>query len=194
MLPSGVPWTFLKNTMKIAKSILLDVAEWIFAVLGGDDGSIARMDGTLQKFNKSEQLRMKIVTEEISPGYFQFHSFIHDETCSTPDLLKMLAKFYSRRYTGNDISVEKQVAEYQVSFRDVLQTMPSVAKLINCIRLNAEVHACDTDVMLFAVQSLYDFANTDPSLFMQFLKRRRCITLPTIHPGPWTGDIAFLVG
>ena len=35
-LPSGVPWTFVKNSTKMVKTVLLDAKELLLAVAGGE--------------------------------------------------------------------------------------------------------------------------------------------------------------
>ena len=59
-LPSGVPYTFLKNSFKILKTILtisFDVREFAFAVVGGDDDSVCLKRPSEIAFDKSRQLK-----------------------------------------------------------------------------------------------------------------------------------------
>ena len=69
--------TAVMNSINLLKSLALDVEEFLYALLGGDDSAVATLKALLVDFRKSRALRLEITIEARTVGYFEYHTYYH---------------------------------------------------------------------------------------------------------------------
>lgn len=129
-LPSGISWTYIKNTLKVLRGVVRMFSKVRRAILGGDDSAVAPETDVYPDWPATRTLGTMITLEAKRTGFFSFHASLHSPTMSTPDLFKLALKLLDRRYVKADEQLLKEIQEYQNSIKDQLKIIESPAKYI----------------------------------------------------------------
>ena len=139
-LPSGVPWTFLANSLKVLKHVALDFPAFVRLVIGGDDSAIALWTRPLGLWPLSKLLRTLSTVGAINIAYFLFHSLLRCSEGSFVDVTKLGVKILNTRYPPATRMALQAVRDHQQSVQDVLETLPTIRERATAIRLAAQAH------------------------------------------------------
>lgn len=114
-LASGVPWTFLLNSILVLMCLASCSQPWDCAILGGDDLAVGQLLYAALDFSHVEKFRIFFVLPLPTVGIFQFHGRLHDRSGSFPHILKVAGKVLDRCFSPiKDIAI-KELAEFRQS-------------------------------------------------------------------------------
>jgi hypothetical protein len=190
-LPSGVPWTFLKNTCKILKHVALDCPGFVYLVAGGDDGVIYKLNARTVSFPLSAKLGLEVTTEQCTQDHFCYHSFIHTPAGSYPDLVKCAIKVLGRRYPVQKEKALEAIESYKLSIFDMLNQLHIRNQTTAAMAWTMKVNEITCDEAVLHGIFLCSFASSTAEEIFALTEVRDCITLPTHSHSEHDGHFAL---
>jgi hypothetical protein len=180
VLMSGTAWTFLANSLFVLMLATGDHPDYLKALVGGDNATLAFASLKALKFKRAEYFGVTMKIERISSLYTTFLGILVSRFGAFPDLLKCAAKVIDRRYNKDRALALVEIEAYQVSVKDQLACLHDADSYGNAVGLTALANEMSYDAADLACRFLIDFAFAPPERVFKLCISQSNIVLESI--------------
>lgn len=186
-LASGVPHTFLWNSLLILMSLASCEQEWNVAVLGGDDLAVGQLLYSKLNFGKMAPFKVNFEVPAPTIGVFAFHSRLHTPMGSFPHMIKVAGKALDRRFSPQIQTARQEIKDFRQSLYDQMRVLAQRNQTQIATGVTAKYEGVHYDVVEQCTNFIEQYVNTSVDKILNMTHLQTCIILDTEVYGPRSG-------